>query len=200
MYLTTFWDHQRFAPRGGILAVSDALLVAFSGAVVLANLEQRVHKLESFPTYANQVVDLLREAKLAGVLPSQGMAEKYLTRVSVLLSERAALSYNSFQQGSAETPLERKILESFSPTNSVNAPDNTRLLQAARIIIREKVLPALRMYRDVFANEYLPACPASFSLKLCPNRFPFLLFESGRSTCGLQKHSFTGATPSRKGS
>ncbi len=149
LYLTPFWNDVRFGQS--ILGI----YAAFSQPAPTspAEYELRIRKLESFPSYVQQHIRLMRQAIQVRMMPSR---ESAFASASGTLQLLQALdkspSYNRFVSAPQEA-----------------GPDRARLQEEANNLVRERVLPALKEFYDVLTKEYLPDCPGFASLSEWPN-------------------------------
>lgn len=118
LYLTPFWDDERFVGYAGALGTMDTLSAA-SGETAA-----------SFPVYVSQAIALLREGIHARMLPAKELV-RMVTRDC-----------------------------SSPPSDGKPAADKPSLSEAKK---------AAKDFCDFVADEYLPACPESRSLKEWPN-------------------------------
>ena len=70
LYLTPFWDDDRYVTFAGVLGTANALSDASRG------------KVESFPAYTNQAIALLREGMRVRMLPSKELVQPFSSRCS----------------------------------------------------------------------------------------------------------------------
>ena len=131
--------------RGGIQTV-DELTEQLRFATV-QDFEEWITRLEHIGTYVDQTIELMQ----------RGMAERRVQPRIVM--ERVP------QQIAAQVVAQPEDSPFYAPfkafPDSIAAPDQQRLAQAAKTAISRSVIPAYRRFQEFFNAEYLPACRKS---------------------------------------
>lgn len=118
-------------------------LAQFLSFQSVKDYEDWIARLNSFPAFVDQNIELMREGMKAKVLWSQ----KVLERVPAQLDKQIV-----------ETPEQSPFYEPFKTMSKDVAPaEQERLRTAAKQAVATKIFPAYRKLRDFFVKEYLPA-------------------------------------------
>ncbi|HTI51618.1 MAG TPA: DUF885 family protein, partial [Planctomycetaceae bacterium] len=101
-------------------------------------------RLESFPAYMEQTIELMREGIRRRVLQPKVVMQRVPAQIKRQIVDRPeeSLFFKPFQSFPDEVP----------------SPQRAELVREAKRAITEKIVPAYREFAEFFDNEYLPAC------------------------------------------
>ncbi len=106
--------------------------------------EDWIARLNAFPAYMDQTIELLREGKASGMLWSK----QVMVRVPGQLEKQIV---DAPEQSSFYSPFNNFV-------KSVPVTEQERLRSLAKDAIRSKIVPAFIKLKEFFTGEYLPAC------------------------------------------
>lgn len=117
--------------------------------------ENYIRRLEAFPRYTRQHIELLRQAIREGYVLPAAVLKGYDKTISahVVENPEASLLYGPFA----------RFPSSFSPA------DRRRLEDAGRAAVAESVIPAYREFLKFYQEEYLPAARQTIAAGDLPN-------------------------------
>lgn len=106
--------------------------------------EDWIARLEAFPAYMDQTIELLREGKSAGLMWSR----QVMTRVPGQVDQQVVEN--------AETSPFYSPFKTLSPNIAV--ADQARLRERARDAIKSSIVPSFKKLKVYLTQEYIPAC------------------------------------------
>ncbi len=117
--------------------------------------ENYIRRLEAFPRYTRQHIELLRQAIREGYVLPAAVLKDYDKTISshVVENPESSLLYQPFS----------RFPPSFSPA------DRRRLQEAGRAAVAESVIPAYREFLKFYQMEYLPAARPTIAAGDLPN-------------------------------
>ncbi|WP_226468765.1 DUF885 domain-containing protein [Luteimonas panaciterrae] len=120
------------------------------------------------PVLIDTDIDNMRQGIKAGVVQPRALMEKVLPQLAALIKDKPedTLLWGPIQS----------MPESFS------AADKTRLTEAYREMIGERIMPAYRKLHDFIDKEYLPKTRASVGLDKLPNGAAWYAYGARKST------------------
>lgn len=135
-----------------------------------------IARLNAFPTMVDQTIELLKEGQRTRVMPSK----LTMNRVPDQIEKRIV-----------SDPTQSDYYAPFKtfPT-SISAADQEKLASDARTAVSEKVVPALKKFRDYFEKEYLPNCYPDAGVWQMPNGDAYYQYA-------IRKHTTTNMTPAQ---
>jgi uncharacterized protein (DUF885 family) len=128
--------------RNGVQTMNDtADALRFE---TLKDYKDWIARLNAFPVFVEQTMDLMREGIRRGIVQSRIVMERVPRQIEAQIVEDPEKSpfYKPFAR--------------FAP--DIDAADQLRLEKAAWTAIRNQVVPAFREFKTFFVDEYLPAC------------------------------------------
>jgi len=158
--------------RGGIQSADElAELLRFQ---TIKDYEDWLARLNAFPAYTDQTMELMREGVRAKMLWPKVTLQRVPAQLDRQLNARPEESsfYKPFRNFPADIP----------------EADRARLSAAAREAVAQSVMPALRRLREYFVSEYLPASFDRVGAWQWPNGAEAYAFLARRYTT-------TGMTP-----
>lgn len=111
-------------------------------------------RLDKLDQLIAQNLDLMKRGVKAGVVPPRVVMQRVLGQLNTQVVDTPEQS--PFWAGFAEMPA------------GIAEADQQALRQQAREVLKAKVLPAYREFRDYFENTYLPACSESIAVTDLP--------------------------------
>ena len=121
-----------------------------------------------FPTLMDSLMASMREGMKSGVVQPKVLMEKVLPQLDALIKDKPEDTL--FWQPIANLPAD------------VSEADRTRLTEAYRALIADKLLPTYVKLRAFVADEYLPACRDTVSLAALPDGQAWYAFRAETST------------------
>lgn len=121
-----------------------------------------------FPTLMDSLMASMREGMKSGVVQPKVLMEKVLPQLDGLIKDKPEDTL--FWQPIANLPAD------------VSEADRTRLTEAYRALIADKLLPTYVKLRAFVADEYLPACRDTVSLAALPDGQAWYAFRAETST------------------
>lgn len=128
--------------RNGVQTMNDtADALRFE---TLKDYKDWIARLNAFPVFVEQTMDLMREGIRRGIVQSRIVMERVPRQIEAQIVEDPEKSpfYKPFAR--------------FAP--DIDAADQLRLEKAAWTAIQDQVVPAFRKFKTFFVDEYLPAC------------------------------------------
>jgi len=151
-------NHQAGLPEGvrqlpGVQAAYQlADQLRFDGA---SDYEDWLARLESFPAYVDQTLELLREGLKRGLVHPRVVLERIPAQLDRQL---------------AEAPEQSGWYAPFTRMPAAIAPaDRERLQRAGAAAVRGSVLPALARFRAFLVETYLPGAPTEIGIGRLPS-------------------------------
>lgn len=121
-----------------------------------------------FPTLMDSLMASMREGMKSGVVQPKVLMEKVLPQLDALIKDKPEDTL--FWQPIVNLPAD------------VSEADRTRLTEAYRALIADKLLPTYVKLRAFVADEYLPACRDTVSLAALPDGQAWYAFRAETST------------------
>ncbi len=136
------WHFMDFNQREGPQTIDD--LASSLRFETLKDYQDWLARLDTFPTYMDQVIVLLRQGIHERMVHPKIIMQRIPAQIEKQIVSDATQSnfYKPF----------RKFPRDFS------AADQQRLQQQARVAVEQKIIPAFTRFRQFFVSEYLPAC------------------------------------------
>lgn len=136
------WHFVPLDQRGGIQDESS-LADAMSFRTV-KHYEDWIARLNAFPGYMDQTLDLMREGVRRRIVQSRVVMKRLPPQIERQIVDDAtkSLYYKPFR----------------SMSDSIPAAEQERLRKSAQAVILKRVVPAYRTMLDFFNSTYLPAC------------------------------------------
>jgi uncharacterized protein (DUF885 family) len=136
------WRRLPLTAREGIQdanAISESLQFA-----AVLDYEQWISRLEAFPTYMKQTIDLMREGIQTRMVHSKVVMQRVpqQIRAQIVDDAKSSLFYKPFLEFSAQ----------------IDVADRERLSDKAVTAISQQIVPAYQELLRFFEDEYLPAC------------------------------------------
>jgi uncharacterized protein (DUF885 family) len=142
-------EYYALSPSGGGPQTLNEIVevLQFDG---VADYEAWLHRLETLPTYLDQITALLREGARQGRTQPRVLMERIVPQLRMQL---------------AGTPEQSPFYAAFrSFPETIPATDRERLAARARDVIATRVLPAYRRFDAYFRTDYLPKTRTSVGL------------------------------------
>ncbi|MDB5388548.1 MAG: hypothetical protein JWM11_4194, partial [Planctomycetaceae bacterium] len=130
--------------------------------------EDWLARLESFPAYMTQTIELMQEGIKARLLQPKIVMSRLPAQIKkqIVDDPEQSLYYKPF----------RKFPETISEA------DQTRLKSAAKAAIAKKLVPAYREFLHFFQNQYLPACLPEVGVWQVPRGHEIYAFRARQFT------------------
>lgn len=127
--------------QGGVQTADD--LAQFIRFETVKDYEDWLARMNAFPVYMEQTLALMREGRRQNIMWAQAV----LQRVPAQIDKMAAANgeRNPFYAPFANFP------------KTISESEQTRLRNAAKAAVDEKIVPAFQKLKDYFTKEYLPA-------------------------------------------
>lgn len=126
---------------GGIQTADN--LAQFLRFQTVKDYEDWLARLNAFPAYMEQTLELMREGRRQKILWARAVMERVPRQIDKQI---------------VETPEQSSFYAPFKNfPKEISAAEQERLKTAARAAISSKVIPAFRLFKDYFEKEYLPA-------------------------------------------
>lgn len=125
-------------------------------------------RMNSFPTMMDQTIGLMR----------QGIKEK-IVQPKITMQRVPA----QIDKQITDTPQASPFYQPFKEfASGISKPDQERLRGLAQTVIRDRVIPAYRKFKQFFTGEYLPACFDEVGAWQLPNGNAYYAFAARRFT------------------
>lgn len=116
----------------------------------LADYENRLKRLEGFPQFLNENKILLQEGLKRKVTPVKFLLTKIPDQIQSLIFENPK-----------ESPIYKEML---TMPKDISDTDKEKILTKTSDLIKQKINPALRDFKDFIANTYIPGCRDSVGI------------------------------------
>ena len=130
--------------------------------------ENWLKRVDAAPAIFDQAIANMKEGMAKGVVQPKALMQKVLPQLDALIKDK---------------PEETLF---WGPVKNLPAEfaeaDKTRLTEAYRAAVGEKLIPAYRRLRDFIANEYLPAARDTVALSALPDGEAWYAFNARNST------------------
>ncbi len=160
------WHLVPLDQRSGIQTANE--IAASLPFTTLRDYEDWLARLESFPRYMDQTLELMRLGVERGIVQTQVVMKRLPAQIERQIVEdpTQSLFYKPFQTFPSE----------------ISAADRERLQRAARTAIQTHVVPAYRRMHDFFTTVYLPACFPQVGVWQIPRGQEFYAYRARRFT------------------
>lgn len=133
-----------------------------------------ITRMNALPLMVDQTMEVMREGLRTGIKPSK----LTMNRVTDQLDKRIV---SDPTQSDYYAPF-KNFPKTFSEA------DKARLSSEAKSAVAEKVVPAIKKFRDFFANDYLPNCYPEAGVWQMPHGDEYYAYA-------VRKHTTTNMTP-----
>jgi uncharacterized protein (DUF885 family)/prolyl oligopeptidase PreP (S9A serine peptidase family) len=130
--------------------------------------EDWLSRLENFPNYMSQTIDLMRLGINGGLVQSKIVMARVPAQIKQQIVENPELS------------LYFKPFKSFP--DSISVTEQTRLKEAAKQAIATRLVPAYREFLKFFNEQYLPACLPEVGVWQVPGGHEIYAFRTKQFT------------------
>ncbi len=138
---------------GAHMDVVDLMMSA--PKLTLKDYEDRLARLESFPTYVEQTMALLEEGLKRKITPVKFLMESVPKQFDTVLTKDA--KSNPIYTVFADMP------------ESMDAGAKTAMMARAEKLISENVIPSLAKLKTFIVNKYIPGCRTDIAITSFPN-------------------------------
>ncbi|HEX4458445.1 MAG TPA: DUF885 family protein, partial [Polyangia bacterium] len=135
----------------------------------VADYENFLKRLAAYPKLIEQTIALMRQGLARGLTPPK-----------VTLVNLGELIGNQISDDPTKTPLYQVELAKLP--DSIPAADATRLQAAAKRVIGEQVMPAMRALHKYVVDEYVPHARQTIGLSALPDGAAWYAFDARVST------------------
>jgi uncharacterized protein (DUF885 family) len=130
--------------------------------------ENWLKRVDAAPAIFDQAIANMKEGMAKGVVQPKALMQKVLPQLDALIKDKPE---DTLFWGPVKT----------LPADFTEA-DKTRLTEAYRAAIADKILPAYRRLREFVANEYLPAARDTVALSALPDGQAWYAYNAKNST------------------
>jgi uncharacterized protein (DUF885 family) len=160
------WHLVPLNQRGGIQTEDD--LGDQLRFTTVKDYEDWIARLRNFPTHMDQTIALMREGVRVRMVHPRIISE----RIPAQIDKQIVASPD-------DSPFFRPFKHM---PDAIPQPERERLLAAGRAAITSSVVPAFRMMKEFFANEYIPASYPEVGAWQIPDGEAMYAFETRRYT------------------
>jgi uncharacterized protein (DUF885 family) len=145
---------------GGIQTADE--LAEFLQFQTVKNYEDWLARLDGFPVYMEQTIALMREGKKQNLMWARKVMERIPAQIDKQITKDA--ESNPFYAPFKKFP------------KDISESEQTRLKNAAKEAIVNKIIPSFKKLKDYFTSEYLPASYADVGIWQRPDGAEYYAF------------------------